>query len=320
MARAAHLLRPAIWILPLALVVWWATSQQQPHIPTDRGGLAALALALAVYALATVGRGERWFHLLRRRNIEVGRGDATGLTTVGYMGNNVLPARAGDILRVYLLNGRTRMDLPEGLGTAFAERLLDALALGGLFGVATLSLLGGGRSLHTHTVLVVVAVVAAIAVVLAGVVLLLLHPRRGWKRARALIVPFLASSRDLIGRFGILLLALSVLIWLLEASVYMLAGTALGLPMSFAQATYVMAFANLAGLLPAGPGYVGTYDAAVLLSARALGAVAGQGVSYLLLVRFVLFVPITAVGALLLVTRYGGFSRLPGRRRVPASQ
>jgi hypothetical protein len=53
---------------------------------------------------------------------------------------------------------------------------------------------------------------------------------------------------------------------------------------------------------------VGTFDAAVLFAAKNLGRSHGVAVSYLLLLRFVLFIPITVTGLLLLVGRYGGFA------------
>jgi uncharacterized membrane protein YbhN (UPF0104 family) len=72
----------------------------------------------------------------------------------------------------------------------------------------------------------------------------------------------------------------------------------------------------LFSLIPAAPGYVGTFDAAVIFGLRAVGVVGGQAVGFALLVRFVLFVPIIVVGLVLLVTRYGGVRQL--RRRQEA--
>lgn len=59
-------------------------------------------------------------------------------------------------------------------------------------------------------------------------------------------------------------------------------------------------------LVPAGPGYLGTLDAAVLFGARAVGASGGVALSYLLVLRFVLLVPVTVAGLGLLLVRYGG--------------
>jgi uncharacterized membrane protein YbhN (UPF0104 family) len=63
-------------------------------------------------------------------------------------------------------------------------------------------------------------------------------------------------------------------------------------------------------MIPAAPGYVGTFDAAVVYGVHAIGGSKQAALSYLILLRFILFVPITVVGFIMLVTRYGGFARV----------
>ena len=57
-----------------------------------------------------------------------------------------------------------------------------------------------------------------------------------------------------------------------------------------------MALANIAAMVPAAPGYVGTFDAAVLLGVRWPARAPRSALPYVVLVRFVLFAPITIVG------------------------
>ena len=81
----------------LAAVVWWASKQQAPQLPAHRRReIAALVGAIALYALATIVRAERWQRLLADEGARPPRADTYSLTVIGYMGNNVLPARAGD--------------------------------------------------------------------------------------------------------------------------------------------------------------------------------------------------------------------------------
>jgi hypothetical protein len=81
------------------------------------------------------------------------------------------------------------------------------------------------------------------------------------------------------------------------------------------EACYLLALASMFAMVPSGPGYAGTMDAAVIFGARVLDRAPGAALSYLLLVRFVLFVPVTLAGLVLLVTRYGGWRRLRPRGR-----
>jgi len=63
-------------------------------------------------------------------------------------------------------------------------------------------------------------------------------------------------------------------------------------------------------LIPSGPGYAGTQDVAAVIGVKAIGGTSRQAVSYLILVRFVLLVPITLAGLVALALRYGGVSGL----------
>ena len=86
------------------------------------------------------------------------------------------------------------------------------------------------------------------------------------------------------------------------------------------EALVVVAAANLFALVPAGPGYLGTFDAGVLVALAALGVDGAPAVTFLLLLRFVLFVPITLAGLGVYLASYAALPRaLPtGARRARA--
>lgn len=280
------LLQAGVSLAAAAGVAWWASRQRAPHIPVDARALGELAGALVLYALASVLRAERWHRILLRSELDRGRGSSYRLTAIGYMGNNVLPARAGDLLRVVLLGGPRR----AVLGTVVAERLLDVCALAAVF-VAVVA----ERGLAFGPLPYVLAAGAVAAVALAVAVRM-----RGLARAREWVAPIAAASRRLWSRHGVLLLGLSLAIWFVEASVYLVVGEAVDVPLGATGALYVVALANLSAVIPAAPGYLGTFDAAVLLALRSLHR---QALGYLLVLRFVLFVPITIVGFALLLAR-----------------
>jgi uncharacterized membrane protein YbhN (UPF0104 family) len=283
--RRLGLLQAGTSLVAVAAIAWWASRQHRPQIPLDTGALAQLAGALALYAAATVLRGERWHRILADARLHRSRRTTYGLTLVGYMGNNTLPARAGDLMRVVLLGGPRR----AVLGTVVAERTLDVAALASIFAVVVLE-----RGLAFGPLPYLVAA-AAIAVA-AGAVFWRVAPR-----LREVAGPVLAATRRLLSRRGALLLALSVVVWVLEALVYDVVGAAVGIDLGITGALYVMALTNLSALVPAAPGYVGTFDAAVLLALRSLRLPA---LGYLLVLRFVLFVPITIAGFAVFVARY----------------
>jgi uncharacterized membrane protein YbhN (UPF0104 family) len=287
-------LQAAVSLLALAGVVWWFSRQDMPALPSFDEAAGPLAAAVGLYLLATLLRGERWHRLVRRGT----RSDAYALTTVGYMGNNALPARAGDILKAMLTAHHGGVARRDAFGTLVAERLLDALALALVFAVVVLAGdLPLGLSSGTLALLA-----GGVAMALAAA--LLLAPR-----LRGVLAGLLVPSRELLSGRGAGLLALSALLWLAEGAVYAILGGVAGVHLGLGDGLYVMALANIAAMVPAAPGYIGTFDAAIVLGVRLTGAGSSAvALPYVVLVRFVLFVPITLVGLALLLARYGGLA------------
>jgi uncharacterized membrane protein YbhN (UPF0104 family) len=147
----------------------------------------------------------------------------------------------------------------------------------------------------------------------------ILRKRDAMVRLREFARPLAGAPRALLSRDGVGLLVATFFVWAVEASVYLTVAHATSLDISGMGALYLVAFTNLVAMLPAGPGYVGTFDAAVVIAVKALGGSGSAAVSYLLMLRFVLFVPITVVGLIVLVTRYGGWSRMRAAARLEAS-
>jgi uncharacterized membrane protein YbhN (UPF0104 family) len=112
------------------------------------------------------------------------------------------------------------------------------------------------------------------------------------------------------GRHGAVLLAWSVLVWGLEWAAWWLTSEAVGLDLALLDVGYLMGLATVFVLVPSGPGYIGTFDAALIFGLHAVGRSGAATLSYLLLLRFVIAVPITLLGLLALVTRFGGIARM----------
>jgi uncharacterized membrane protein YbhN (UPF0104 family) len=287
----------------LAGVVWWALHQEPPQFPDSASEWGALAGAIALYAVATLVRGERWRSLLRAEGGRPSRADAQGLNVVGYAANNVLPARAGDAVRVFLMAPRAHTSKKAVLGTLLAERLLDIAVILTLFVVVGYGLLGEAGGGEVGWIVLATAILAAAAVI--AVILI----RRN-ERMHAFVAPILSSTLQLRGRHGLTLLGITIVIWGLEAGVWMSTGAAAGFPMDPIEGCYIVALASVFALIPSGPGYAGTQDAAAVTGILALGGTHSQAVTYLILVRFVIAVPITVVGLALMATHYGGLRRL----------
>jgi glycosyltransferase 2 family protein len=293
----------AVSAVAVAGVVWWALHQEPPQFPDSAREWGALAGAVALYAVATLVRGERWRSLLLAEGATPSRVDAQALNAVGYAANNILPARAGDAVRIFLMAPLANTSKKTVLGTLLAERLLDIAVILTLFVVVGYGLLGEAGAGEAEWILLATALFAAAGV---GAVIMI---RRN-ERMHAFMAPILSSTLQLRGRHGLTLLAVTFVIWGLEAAVWMSIGAAAGFDMDPIEGCYIVALASVFALIPSGPGYAGTQDAAAITGILALGGTHSQAVTYLILVRFVLAVPITIVGLALIAVRYGGLRRL----------
>ncbi len=301
-----------ISLTALAGVVYWALKQQAPTFPGDTGGWALIGAAVLVYSCETLARGWRWHVILRHARIEHQRRDAMGVTVVGYMGNTVLPARGGEVLRILIMGERTGARRREVLGTIVPERLLDAAALALLF--ALITVLGAQET----SIGPAVAIAAAVVAVGGAIALYVYHRLRQaghFEHFAERIRPVARGSRLLVTPWGASLLLLTCGIWIAEGLSLTLCAQALDVSLSWPEAFATVVLASFFSLIPAAPGFVGTFDAAVIFGLKAADVTGSAALSVLLMYRFVLFVPITILGLILLLTRYGGFAMLRSAER-----
>ena len=161
------------------------------------------------------------------------------------------------------------------------------------------------------------AAVAAVALVLGGFALagyLALRRRGYFVRFNEKVRPVTRALKVFAHAEGLLLASLSAAIWCCEGITLLLVGKSLGLSLHFLDSTLIIVLASLFAAIPAAPGYAGTFDAGLVLGLNAVGVMGGTAVGFVLLARFVMFVPVTLAGLFVLVHTYGGFAlRVPAR-------
>jgi uncharacterized membrane protein YbhN (UPF0104 family) len=295
-------------LLAVAAVVWWASHQPSPRLPQNASEWLATIGAVLLYGLATAVRGERWRRLLVDEGAHPSQADAQQLNVIGYMANNLLPARAGDAVRVFLMTPRSGVGMRTVVGTLVAERLLDVSLLVVIFVVVGYGLLGEVGGDKVEIVLLGATGLAAAA----GAAYLMV--RRN-ERMLAFVAPMASATLGLRrAHHGLRLLAITMLIWSIEAGVWMSTAAAVGFGMTPIEGLYIVALASVFAMIPSGPAYAGTQDAAAIIGITALGGTSAQAVAYVVMLRFVIVLPITLVGLVLLMTRYGGLGRLRAGR------
>ncbi len=263
---------------------------------------------IAVYFLAVIIRTWRWHYLLKPLK-PIGVRRLFPVVVIGYMGNNVYPARAGELLRAYVLKRNDQVSVSSSLATVIVERIFDGLVML-LFVFVTLptvpfltdtvrSIVVFG-SLIFFTALIVFLFLAARPILAARLYNPLIDhllPHRLRDQVRGFIDRFmhgLAALRDF--EHIVMIFFTSILIWLLETVKYWFVMHAFNFEVSFFTLMLMNGIVNLATTLPAAPGYIGTFDAPGIAILSAAGVVPATATAYTLVLHAALWLPITLLG------------------------
>jgi uncharacterized protein (TIRG00374 family) len=274
-------------------------------------GLMVLTILLDVAA-----RGARW-RVLLAPIAPVPYVHALGYTYVGYLANNVLPARLGELYRSHALGEGEGISRPTVLGTVVVERVVDTVIVVGLaaFAVVVLSV----RGVMSSAVLLGAAFVALLVVGLA--IGIALHRLPGADRVAAFagrwprVVEAARRLRDglaVAARPSTLTqaLVLSAAAWAASILTFLAAGQAVGLELTVAQGALFSAGVALATIVPSGPGYLGTFELTAVGIARGFGIDADDAFAMALLVHL-MQLAITSIGGVIWL--------VVGRRRRAAA-
>ena len=276
---------------------------------------AFLAASVATYLVGLWSRARRWHylyppdahptHLLRA-------------IVIGYMGNNLLPLRAGEVLRTYVM-ARHGQRLWTTVGTIVVERVLDGLAVGCILAYLLVAV-ALPRELWWAAVIFVAVDLALIGVlaVMAGApaacrrIALALTQRIApplVRRVSDSLETFNEGLRGARSRAHLApMLAWSIVGWVLWAvSAWMgLYATHLELPLAASWA--VLGFVGLGVSLPSSPGFAGIVQAATVLALALFSVPRQEALSFSLLLHAAQFVPVTLWGLVLIVAEQVRFS------------
>jgi uncharacterized protein (TIRG00374 family) len=266
-----------------------------------------LVPGVAVYFISVWFRSWRWGFLLRSSK-QVSAGRLFPVVVIGYMGNDILPFRLGELLRAYVLWRKERINIGTTLTTAVLERLFDGLTM-------VLFVLIGLLFVPLSDFLSRLVIVASAVFIGALIVFLLLASRPGLlhKLAQSLIerlVPvrlrpsLLSFAEGIIagleglrrGRDILMLFAITIWVWLLETAKYWLVSLAFAdLHIPFVGILLMAGAVNLLTALPSLPGYIGIFESGIKIL-ESIGAPSASAGSYVLVLHAILLVPVTLLG------------------------
>lgn len=265
---------------------------------------------LAYVALFPV-RGLRWAVLLKPL-APVSAGLATRGFLIGFMANNLLPARLGDLVRAFVLARKAQVPSPASFATVMLERVFDGVTVVGILSLslAVLELDNPTRAAQLHGIALLMGL--AFGMVLVGCVGLAIWERPTLALVRWGLTPCPEGLRTkLLGLFERLaaglhalrsakeaaqVALLSLTVWGLEVVVYVGVAHALDLEVGPMGLALVMAILTLGLTAPSAPGFVGVFEALVIPALTLLGVAEEPAAAFALLLHAIHYLPGTVLG------------------------
>lgn len=270
---------------------------------------------VGVYFIGVIVRAWRWHYLLRPvKSVSTGR--MFPIVAIGYMGNNIYPARAGEVLRAVVLKRKEEVPISASLATIIVERVFDGVVMlgfvflnlpelatltgssGFIGNIQNLAIWGSVAFLGALAVFMLAAMFPTQADQVVKRLVQIFMPERFRERVLEISQKFLGGLESLRSpREAIMVLLTSTVIWLLETGKYWFVMQAFDFQVSFFALMLMNGIVNLATTIPSAPGYVGTFDAPGIAVLTAYGVDQGIAAGYTLVLHAALWVPITLLGA-----------------------
>jgi glycosyltransferase 2 family protein len=270
---------------------------------------------IIAYFIAVGVRAWRWAYMLRGAMPEGAQHRPIWqrlfpIVVIGYMGNNIYPARIGELVRAYILQRKENVPIPFSLATVFLERLIDAIVM------VTFVLIGLPRVVSlpdsVRSGITLASIIFGIATAIffwlalaphmaeriAGVFISWLLPTRLQPIAQNFVSKFVAGMACLRRPADLLaVVGSSAVVWLIETIKYWCIAQGFHLTVGFVDLMLVNGISNLFTIIPALPGAVGTFDTGSIIALTALGVAREPASAYTLVLHVALWLPITALGA-----------------------
>ena len=262
-----------------------------------------LVLGTVVFIIAYLLKAQRWLLILKPHDKRYSINNTYPPFFIGFAANNFLPLRIGELVRIYLFARSTESKISFSFSSVFLDRILDGLVL--------LCLLGFTSFFVIMIDWIQSVIVVAAIIFVGGISISIFIGRSGnvrlgnfIKRDSSLIRKIdmeLGNVRDAFKIFNnwkrlLIVLLFSFAVWLFEGLMYLLFAIGLGFDISFLHSVFTMCIVNFGILVPASPGYVGTFEFFCIKSLGLFGITNDQALTFAILIHFSQFIALTIMG------------------------
>lgn len=276
--------------------VWHVTARARWEFVLLSGVMTAVTYFL---------RSLRWRILLNARG-PFGVGTVFWANMAGYLGNNFLPARAGEFVRTCLISERSSLSKAYVLTTALTERMLDAVMLVLCGSLALLGVRNAPAWMHdasasiavlSATGIVAIATLPRLEAFVGNVIAKLGLPAGIRQKLLGLVEQVTLGLRAFHSVPRLLrFVALTIVVWTMDTFGVIVATQALDAHLSFRLALLLIVALGLGSALPSTPGYVGIYQFVAITVLTPFGIDRNTALAYILLSQATTYVLVLSLG------------------------
>lgn len=313
-----HWGKALLGIVVTVVLLWWALREvtfAEVWANIRVGNFWLLAASVAVGTFGFFIRALRWKVLLAPLGVPTGVRSRFAGVSIGFMANNVLPARIGEFVRAYSFSRMEPVSASAAFGSLVVERFMDGVVLLLFLVVPVLTpgfpvsdaLSGGfGGAMLSFAITLVLGVLAVLVATAAAPDLVLRVTR--WVGARlpdrmaAPVVRGLETFLEAVAimrdpRLLFLGFAWSFFFWTWHGVSFWLGMLAFGIDTGFVSALFVEGVVGFGVALPAAPGFIGTFHASAKFAlSDVYGVAEPSSLAFAFGYHFGNWIPITAIG------------------------
>jgi hypothetical protein len=300
------------------VLLWWALRGvpfADVWAQMRQGDPLLLTAAVAVATFGFVIRALRWKVLLAPVRADTTLRSRFAAVSIGFMANNVLPARVGEFARAYALSRLEPVSASAAFGSLVVERFLDGVVLLLLLVVPTLTpgFPSGGALSQGLGAVILRGGIVAVGVVMAGLIVMAVWPS-AFIRVAERTAAHLPSSvaRPVVGALKALLDSIAVLrsprlltlgllwtagFWLFHGLSFWLGMMAFGIHTGLVSAWFTEAVVGFGVAIPSAPGFIGTFHASANFALSGVyGVEEARSLAFAFGYHFGGWIPITVIG------------------------
>lgn len=268
-------------------------------------------ISISVFLIGYIVKASRWVFLLRPIDRNISLRTSAPAFFISFAANNLLPLRAGELIRAIVIGHKRKISKSAALGTVFMERVADGLGLLLILAFCLFFIRFPGWAkiigyfaflLFFSLVLVVVfSVYKRNSLLKLFDRFLSLFPSKisiFFHRITDSFFEGFSSVKDF--RTLIVIFVLTIIVWGVEALMYFILALSFDFNLSYINCLFVLSILNLGIIIPSGPSYLGPFELFCVKSLGVFDITQSRALSYTLVLHISQFIPIVTAGLIFL--------------------